>query len=196
MPSNPFDPGYYDETELAEFGFGSLGTNVRIATNCTIINLRKIHIGSNVRIDGNATIVGGPGEIMIGSFIHIGGGGYIIGGAGVVLEDFCNLSQSVRIYTRSDDFTRGAMTNPMVPKEYTNVTAKPVTLRKHTVIGSGSVILPGVVLAEGTSVGALALVRKSTEPWGVYAGNPARRIMDRTEIDRKAEAALIATLSR
>jgi len=196
MPGNPFDPGYYGDDELSKFGFGSLGTNVRIATNCTIINLNKIHIGSHVRIDGNATIIAGPEEVRIGNYIHIGGGGYIIGGSGVVMEDFSNLSQAVRIYTRSDDFTRGGMTNPMVPKEYTNVTAKPVTVGRHVVIGSGSVLLPGVTLAEGTSVGALALVRKATEPWGVYAGNPAVRIMDRKEIDRKAEARLIATLSR
>lgn len=194
--SNPFDPGYYDETELAKFGFGQVGRNVRIAKNCTLINLAEIFIGSNVRIDGYTTIVAGPAQVKLGNFIHIGGGGYIIGGSGVVLEDFSNLSQAVRIYTRSDDFTRGAFTNPMVPEQFTNVAALPVTLRKHAVVGSGSVILPGVTLEKGTAIGALSLVRKSTEPWGVYSGNPAVRIMSRQEIDRKAEAELLATLAK
>jgi acetyltransferase-like isoleucine patch superfamily enzyme len=39
--------------------------------------------------------------------------------------------------------------------------------------------MPGVVLSEGTSVGAMSLVLKSTEPWGVYVGNPAKRLKDR-----------------
>ena len=194
--SNPFDPGYYDENQLVKFGFGRLGRNVRIAKNCTLINLSEILIGSNVRIDGNTTIVAGPAQVTLNNFIHVGGGGYIIGGSGVVLEDFCNLSQGVRIYTRSDDFTRGAFTNPTVPKEYTNVTALPVVLRKHVVVGSGSVILPGVTLEEGTAVGALSLVRKSTEPWGVYSGNPAIRISTRRQINRDIEAKLLATLSK
>ena len=35
------------------------------------------------------------------------------------------------------------------------------------------------MLAEGTSVGAMSLVLKSTEPWGVYVGNPVKRLKDR-----------------
>ena len=47
---------------------------------------------------------------------------------------------------------------------------------RHVIIGSGSVVFPGVKIAEGCSVGALSLVNKSTEPWGIYVGNPARRV--------------------
>ena len=35
-------------------------------------------------------------------------------------------------------------------------------------------VLPGVSLAEGTSVGASSLVTKCTEPWGIYYGVPAK----------------------
>lgn len=42
-----------------------------------------------------------------------------------------------------------------------------------------SIVLPGVSLAEGTSVGALSVVRKNTEPWSVYLGNPAKKIKNR-----------------
>jgi galactoside O-acetyltransferase len=43
------------------------------------------------------------------------------------------------------------------------------------IVGAGSVVLPGVTLAEGTAVGAMSLVTRSTEPWSVYHGVPARR---------------------
>jgi acetyltransferase-like isoleucine patch superfamily enzyme len=196
MASNPFDPGYYDETELAQFGFGSVGTNVRIAKNCTLINLNSIFIGSNVRIDGLTTIVAGPEPVKIGNFIHISGGCFIIGGSGVEFEDFSGLSHGVRIFSRGDDFTHGHLTNPTIPKKYSNVKSAPVALRKHVIVGSGSVILPGVTLAEGAAVGALSLVRKSTEPWTVYSGNPAVKIMSRKEISREAEQELLNTLKR
>ena len=42
-------------------------------------------------------------------------------------------------------------------------------------------IMPGVTLAEGTSVGAMSLVRKSTEAWSIYVGNPAKKIKDRSK---------------
>ena len=39
--------------------------------------------------------------------------------------------------------------------------------------------MSGVILAEGTSIGAMSLVRKSTEEWSIYLGNPAKKIMNR-----------------
>ncbi|MCT7486371.1 hypothetical protein N5T98_04935 [Aliarcobacter cryaerophilus] len=39
--------------------------------------------------------------------------------------------------------------------------------------------MPGVTLKEGTSVGAMSLVRKSTEEWSIYLGNPAKKIINR-----------------
>ena len=41
--------------------------------------------------------------------------------------------------------------------------------------------MPGVILAEGTSIGAMSLVLKSTEAWGLYVGNPAKRLKDRNK---------------
>lgn len=47
------------------------------------------------------------------------------------------------------------------------------------IIGTGSVILPGVTLHEGVAIGALSLVNKNCEAFGIYAGTPARYIGDR-----------------
>lgn len=71
------------------------------------------------------------------------------------------------------------MTNPTVPSEYTGVTHADVCLGKHVIVGCGSVILPGVTLEEGVAVGALSLVHRRCEAFGIYAGNPAKRIKNR-----------------
>ena len=39
--------------------------------------------------------------------------------------------------------------------------------------------MPNAHLAEGCSIGAMSLVTKSTEEWGVYVGIPAKRIRER-----------------
>lgn len=41
------------------------------------------------------------------------------------------------------------MTNPTMPSKYTGVQRDDVLIGKHAIVGSGSVVLPGVVLGEG-----------------------------------------------
>ncbi|WP_295472613.1 acyltransferase [uncultured Pseudomonas sp.] len=177
---NPFDVGYYTEHELRDFGFKSLGSNVLIAKNCTILGLHNISIGNDVRIDGYTTIVAGDqGGLTLGSFIHIGGYSLLSAGAGITMEDFSGLSQGVRIYSRTDDYTGRFLTNPTVDPQYTGVTAGPVRLGRHVIIGSGTVILPNLSIGEGSSVGALSLVSKDLPEWGVYFGTPAKKLKDR-----------------
>jgi len=36
-----------------------------------------------------------------------------------------------------------------------------------------------VNIAEGCAVGAMSLVNRTTKAWGVYVGNPARRVKER-----------------
>jgi galactoside O-acetyltransferase len=52
-------------------------------------------------------------------------------------------------------------------------------LKRHVIIGAGTTILPGCVLGEGASVGAMSMVTKSLDPWGVYFGIPVRRLKAR-----------------
>jgi len=47
------------------------------------------------------------------------------------------------------------------------------------IVGAGSVIFPGVSVAEGCAIGALSLVQESTDPWGIYVGRPAVRVNER-----------------
>lgn len=74
-----------------------------------------------------------------------------------------------------------SLTNPMIPKEYKNLNTGKVILRKHVIIGSDSIILPGVEIKEGTAVGAFTLVSKSLDEWSVYVGIPARKVKERSK---------------
>lgn len=194
---NPFDPGYFNEHELKDAGFKAIGRKVRIAKNCTIIGLENISIGDNVRIDGFSTIVAADqGWLHLGSFIHIGSFCYLSAGDGIHLDDFNNLSQGVRIYSRSDDYSGKYLTNPTVPEKYTGITRGTVTLGRHVIVGSGSVLLPKVTIGEGSSVGALSLVNKSLEPWGIFFGCPARRSGDRSKRLLDLESELLKEIAQ
>lgn len=176
-----FGPTHYTEEDLAGEGFRTLGRNVRIARNCTIIGAENIAIGDNVRIDGYCTLVAaGLGRIDLGSYIHIGGYCVLLAGEGISMADFSCLSWGVQVFTRSDDFSGRHLTNPTVPAQYTGVQGGAVRLERHALVGASSVILPAVTLGEGAAVGALSLVSKSLDEWGIFAGIPAKRIKERS----------------
>ena len=111
--------------------------------------------------------------------MHIAVYSSLIGVGKISLADFSNISSRVAVYSSTDDFSGLAMTNPMVPSEYTNVYHADVRFEEHVIIGAGSVILPGVNLGEGVAVGALSLVKNDCYPFGIYAGVPAKRIGER-----------------
>lgn len=166
--------------EAAEMlGFASLGSNVQISDKASFYGTGRIELGSNIRIDDFCVLSAGANGIVIGDHVHIAVYSSLIGAARIHISDFCNISSRVAIYSSNDDYSGGAMTNPTVPSKYTDVTHADVFLGKHVIVGSGSIILPGVVLEEGVAVGALSLVHKRCEAFGIYAGNPVRRIKNR-----------------
>lgn len=188
---NPFEPGYYSTDDLRGFGFASVGDNVQIARNCTIIGLANISIGDHVRIDGYTSIIVPNGRVSIGSHIHICIGCVIGGRGGVVLSDFVGLSQRSIVLSASDDYSGEYLTNSLIPSDFTNVTIAPVHLGRHVIVGAGSVVLPGADIGEGTAVGSLSLVSKPLDPWGIYAGTPAKRIKARSTALLSLEAELL-----
>jgi len=180
--NSPFNPGYFETEELRAMGFKAVGEDVRIAKTCTIVGLGNIVIGSRTRIDGYTTIsaVGDSGSFIVGSNVHIGGYGLFIAGDGIEIGDFSNLSQGVRVYSRSDDYSGTTMTNPTVPDCYKRIERGPVRIGEHVIIGSGSTVLPGVRMGDGVAIGAMSLVKSSLEAWGIYAGIPTVRLKERS----------------
>lgn len=170
-----------DRAALEGMGFAALGRNVMISERASFFRCAKISIGDNVRIDDFCVLSAGDGGIHIGNHVHVAVYTSLIGRGRITLDDFCNLSSRVSIYSSSDDYSGATMTNPTVPARYTGVTDADVHVGRHVIIGCGSVVLPGVRLEEGVAVGALSLVKDSCAPFGIYAGNPARRVRERQQ---------------
>ncbi len=165
--------------QLVSMGFRNLGENVRISDRAAIYNASEISIGNNVRIDDFCVLSAGSGGISIGDFIHIAVFCSLIGREHIALDDFCNLSSRVSIYSSNDDYSGATLTNPTIPEEFKSVKHGKVHLHKHVIVGAGSVVLPDVSLGIGVAVGALSLVTRSAPEFSVLAGIPARRVGER-----------------
>ena len=170
---------FYSEEEVLSLGFRSIGKDVRISRKCSIYSPEKMSIGNHVRIDDFCIL---SGVVILGSYIHISAGCMLFGGNdGIIIEDFAGVSSRTALYAESDDYSGRCMTNPMLPDEFRNIIHGGVHIKKHSLIGSGCTVLPGVIIGEGCAVGAMSFVNKSLLDWGIYVGVPCRWIKKRSQ---------------
>jgi galactoside O-acetyltransferase len=180
---------FYTVDELRDIGIKSIGKHVQISKKTSIYSPEKIRIGNHVRIDDFCIL---SGKIVLENYIHIAAyTSLFAGNEGIFMGDFSGVSSRVSIYSTSDDYSGEYLTNPTVPIKYKNIISGEVVLERHVIVGAGSVILPKVTLKEGSSVGAMSLVTKSTKEWTIYAGIPARVLKERKKELLKLEQKFI-----
>jgi len=184
---------FLSKEQLAIIGFKTIGENVLISDKVSIYNPESISLGNNIRIDDFCILSAGS-QISIGSYVHIAPYSSFIGNGKIILEDFVSISGRVSIYSSTDDYMGFGMTNPMVPSNYRKVTNGEVLLKKHVIVGTGSVIMPNIILETGAAVSALSLVIYNCKEFTIYRGIPAVKIGDRKkkiiELERKFNAAV------
>lgn len=122
------------------------------------VNLYECRLGKDVLIGPFVEVQKG---VTVGDGTHISSHSFLCSGVSIGENTF--IGHSV-MFTNDDFVTHYDKENPKKTKVGNNVK-----------IGSGSVILPGANICDGTIIGAGSVVTKAiTEP-GIYYGNPARR---------------------
>lgn len=169
---------FLDRESLDRMGFRSLGENVLIHQSCVIVNPQSVSIGSNVRIDA-FTVLSVSGGLSIGSYAHISTHVLAVGAGAFTMSDYSNLASGAKVFTSSDDFASGNLLGPTVPADARSVITAPVHFGQHVVVGAGSIIMPGSTIPDGTTIGALSLVKGMLREWTVYAGVPASPLKPR-----------------
>lgn len=174
---------YYTPDELAEFEWGSIGTDVQIKRNVTIPFTRNVFLGSHIRIDDFVVIVASNADepVRIGSRVQIANHCHLAGSGGITIGNFCALSPGCMLFSGSDDYTGQKLTNPTVPRHLIGGPEGRITMGDHVILGAGTIVHPKVTIGEGVSVGSLGLVRHDLDAWGMYVGIPARRIRARSK---------------
>lgn len=159
------------------------GKNVIIGKTVRVRYPELVEIGDNVIIDDFTYI---STALKVDNYVHISAGAKIIGGRNCTVRfgSFSTLAPNVTLAAGSDDYMSGLAT-PLVDARFKGKVAYgDINIGKHCIIGAGSVILPGVTLQEGASVGALSLAKENLEAWSLYAGVPATllKARDKAEI--------------
>lgn len=142
------------------------------------------HIGNEAHIRGREVTIGD--EAFITNGFRVGGGGrnepeaiLTIGDRCTMHNNFINLAKPVTIgndvgFSPEAIFiTHGYWQSVL---EGYSATYAPITIHDWVIIGMRVIVLPGVEIGEGTTVGAGAVVSRSLPPRCVAAGVPARVI--------------------
>jgi len=182
--------GFLSYQETLNLGFKSVGKDVLVSDKASIYGAEFISLGDYSRIDDFCLLsASSDGGIEIGRYVHISAYSSLVGRAKIVMQDFSGLSSKVAVYSSSDDYSGEYLTNPTVPAEFKKIDSRPVLIEKHVIVGTGSVILPGVTIKEGSAVGALSLVNKDIESHIIVMGVPARTIAERkTDLYQKEKS--------
>ncbi len=160
--------------------FGGIGEDVQVHRSAVVFGGKNIRLSSHIRIDAFAMLSAGPAGIMIEHHVHVGAGAYLYGGGGrITLEPFTSLSARSILYTASDDFTSGALAGPLIPDAFRCVQKGDVWVNRYALVGAGAIVMPGVVIGTGASVGALSFVKHDVPAYDIVAGCPARKIGER-----------------
>ena len=119
-----------------------------IQPHVTIVNMRKFKVGKNFGCN-TGTYINAIGGIKMGNDVLIGSNVTISSGK----HEISGRDSSV--------FSRPSQ--PM-----------PITFGSDIWLGAGVSILPGLNIADGTVIGANSVLTRSTEPYSVLVGAPAR----------------------
>jgi len=155
------------------------GIDVFLNDFVSITRPELVKIGNHVAIDFGFVCTTG---LVIGDYVHISPHVSVIGGKKTLLniEDFCFISTGSRMICGSDLFQGDGLVGPMIPDKYKdNQILKPINLKRFSGVCANSVVMSGVVMSEGSILGANSFLKESTEPWTIYAGSPARPIKKR-----------------
>jgi acetyltransferase-like isoleucine patch superfamily enzyme len=150
----------------------------------------SLSVGEHSQIDDFVFLNAGK-RCSIGRFVHVASFVSIIGGGEFTIGDFSGLSAGCRVITGSDDYSGPFLTNPTVPREFSNYDLSHVHIGKHVIVGTSTVLYPGVSIPDGVAIGAGCHVRVRLEPWGVYGGSPLRRIGERDGEAIRAKGRLV-----
>lgn len=162
-----------------QFDYGRLkecGNDVFISATAEIRRPHLVSVGHHVAIDSGVYITT---QVAIGDYVHISPYVTVIGGAKskLIVDHFSTIAAGSRIIAGSDKFLGDGLTSVTVPDEYRDtVEYSTIHIHRFAGIGTNAVIMPGITIAEGSVVGACALVTQDTEPWTIYMGIPAKAV--------------------
>ena len=141
----------------------------KVGSECTLdgpgdFSYSNISLGNNVSIGVHSTFLSSDAKIIVGNKVMFGPNVVLISG-----NHRTDLIGKYMIDVKIED---------KLPEN-----DQDIIIEDDVWIGANSLILKGVKISTGCVIAAGSVVTKSTEPYCIYAGVPAKKIKDRFSTD-------------
>jgi len=139
----------------------------------------SIVIGPLVVIDAFVKIkpAGGLGDVAIGEGSVINSGCVLYTGNGIEIGRNVAIAANCTFAPTNHQFSQR---DTLIRKQGFKPSRGGIKIGDDVWIGANCVILDGADIGEGCVIGAGSIVRGALEPYGVYVGEPLRKISERT----------------
>lgn len=153
----------------------SVGSGVTARPGLFIHNGGKVVIGRNVSFGSGVDIACYPGgSVTIGDDVFVGNGCVIAAaGARIVIGSDCLIAEGVSVRAGDHGLAKDR------PMRLQPVDLADVSVGRDVWLAKGVTVLAGSRLADGCVIAANAVARGETEPFGIYAGVPIKKVGER-----------------
>jgi acetyltransferase-like isoleucine patch superfamily enzyme len=135
-----------------------------------------IAIGDKLSVRSGVVIDAQDGRIEIGDHVSLNDHVVLLGHGGITIGNEVRIAANVVVASFDHNFD-----DVSKPIRFQGVTDKPIVIDGDVWIGAGAKILGGSHIGHGCVIGANAVVKGPTIPFGIYVGNPARLLKMRGE---------------
>ena len=164
--------------------FAKIGTDVLIDIGVVFSAPQNIICGNRVWFDTYSMINTPIDQIEIGDQVHIGPYSYLGGKKKITLKNFTAITCGSKIFSGSTNIPikNNLILNPMIIKkdyEKDGLNDGEVILEENSVILANCTVSPGIIIGKGSMLLPNSFLNKSTEPYSINLGVPAKKIADR-----------------
>ena len=139
-----------------------------------IVHAGHIQIGQSCKVHEGVIIKTYGGRIEIGNQVSLNPYCVVYGHGGLTIGNGVQVAAHTIFIPSNHNFDRTD-----VPIHHQGETMKGIVVEDDVWIGSGVKVLDGVTIGKGCVIGAGSVVNRSTEPYGIYVGVPARFVRSR-----------------
>lgn len=155
----------------------SCGENVRIFPLAKIAFPHVVDIGNHSKIRDFAFIFAGEG-VTIGEYTDIQPHTVIWGGGETIIGSRVSTGPGTVFLSQTYSHAPGLKMVDGLSEGETAIIGGKLVVGDDVYIGARCTIMP-VTIGEGAVIGAGSMVTKDCDPWGIYVGNPARKVAER-----------------
>lgn len=134
----------------------------------------RIEIGKCCEIHDGALFETNGNNIILGDYCSLNDGVKLLGHGSIKIGNYVRIGPDVKIISFNHKFR-----DRSIRIINQGLCKKGIVIKDDVWIGANAIILDGVTLGRGSVIGAGSVVTKSTPPYSVCGGNPARLISKR-----------------